>query len=150
MEEKDLPVLKWEFSRISKALTFKLGDEPEIVHFIRTGFTTGEASYHVIQEDGYEIKPDGKDFLMRSSEIMKKFNIDIDAEFMEKLSGRNMTDGELITLIEENLSEENDIHYVDMIALIQTVDYKYAKKLSGILAKYSKDKGITIMTSKQK
>jgi hypothetical protein len=80
----DQPKLEWEFSRISKALTFKLGEEPEIIHFIRTGFRD-IMTYHVIQEDGYETKPNGKDFLMTSDEIKEKFNIDIDKEFQERM-----------------------------------------------------------------
>jgi len=61
-----------------------------------------------------------------------------------------MSDGELIELIENNMSKgEDELYYIDLVALIQTVDYKYAIKLSKILAKYSKDKGISIVTAKQ-
>jgi hypothetical protein len=66
-----------------KIISFQLSGEPEMVHFIKSGFTlpNGNSLYHVIEEDAYEIKPDGTDYLLDKEIILKKFGIDIEEEY---------------------------------------------------------------------
>ena len=156
--------VRWELSRIPNVLTFKASDdEPEIVHFIRTGFTS-KYTYHVIQEDAYEMKPDGKDFLMSDKEIQEKFGIDIKAEFEKRFNGddidleeeakkmkiSNMSDDDILKLIEESLVKVGNIYHIDYFDLTDMMLYTNAARFHSLLATYSKQKGICIMIAQQK
>lgn len=160
--EEQKPV-KLEYSGIPNALTFKWGEEPEIIHFIRTGFTS-IYSYHVIQEDGYEVKPDGKDFLMGAEEIQKKFGIDIKAEFKTRFSGddidleeealklkvSNLSDDDIFELIENSLVKVGNMYHIDYFNVLDNVSHINATRFYNLIATYSKQKGICIMTAQQK
>lgn len=139
----------WEFSRISRTLTFMANNgEPEIVHFIRTGLDfENENSYHVIQEDVYGLKPDGEDFLMSSSDINTKFNINIDAEFEKRLNidGHELSVEEIRTLINENLIEKNGAHTIDYPPSVDRSNWQTKAKFFNELNKIAKNNNIQII-----
>lgn len=80
--ETNLPTT-WNRISNAYAVRFILGEDPEMVTFVKMNMKNinGEAQYHVIEEDAYQMKPDGKDFIMTANEIKKRFDIDIE-EYM--------------------------------------------------------------------
>ena len=65
----------------SNTKTFQLGDEPELIHIIKTGH---EDQYIVAYEDAYEYL-NGQCELLTSEGVFKKFGINInDIELREK------------------------------------------------------------------
>lgn len=65
----------------SNTKTFQLGDEPELIHIIKTGH---EDQYIIAYEDAYEYL-NGKCELLNSEEVFKKFGINLkDIELREK------------------------------------------------------------------
>lgn len=157
MEKKDLPIpkvgnnepkLKWEFSRMSKALTYRLGDEPHIVHFIRTGFTD-KPTYHVIEEDAWELKPNGKDFLMDSLQIKARFGIDIDLDFQKYMKLPDISDDDIINLMDKHTEIIDGVHNLDLLGLISIVGRHNAARVHELVRVRSQEKNIIIMTAKQ-
>lgn len=71
----------WNQTGSSRTVSFLLGEEPEMVTFLKshTKNSNGDFFYHVIEEDAYSLKPDGKDIWLTANQIQKKFNIDIKA-----------------------------------------------------------------------
>lgn len=74
VEEAEKRIINWYFSSSPKIISFRFRGEPEMIHFIKTGW---KDKYFVCQEDAYQIKPDGKDFLMTKEEIKQKFKIQL-------------------------------------------------------------------------
>ena len=156
-KKKDLPMPKvkpipeWEFSRISKALTYRLGDEPHIVHFIRTGFTD-KPTYHVIEEDAWESKPDGKDFVMDSVQIRSKFDIDIDLDFQKYMKLPDISDDDINKLIDKHAEEDEELGFynLDLSGLISIVGRSNAARVHELVRVRSQTKNIVIITAKQK
>ena len=62
--------LKWTEIQ-SKSKSFQLGDEPEVIHIIKTGFID---NYMVVHEDAYELEL-GKVEFGTKIEIETKYNI---------------------------------------------------------------------------
>lgn len=146
--ENNEPKLDWKFMKISRAVTYRLGEEPEIIHFIKTGFSSGEPTYHVIQEDGYEQKPDGNDYLMTSTQIKEKFDIDIDNNF--KAISHEISDGELMDFIGKSLIMKDGIHHIDFGEVLKIMDYSLIYRFCKMLSLYSQINGIPIVTAVQK
>lgn len=53
--------------------TFRLGDEPELIHIIKTGYFD---TYMIVYESGYEMIGDLK--IMSKEQILAEYNIEID------------------------------------------------------------------------
>jgi len=67
----------------SNISTFQFGQEPELIHIIKTGHKN---QYIIVYEDAYEYM-NGKCELLSSEGIKKKFDIDIsDVELRQKYS----------------------------------------------------------------
>jgi hypothetical protein len=64
--------LKW-IKIPGKCLTFRLSDEPELIHIIKTGF---EDRYLLVWEDAYELML-GKVEILSKKEMEERFQIDI-------------------------------------------------------------------------
>lgn len=145
------PVINWEFLRISKALTFKLGDEPEVVHFIRTGFKEEVQTYHVVQEDAFELKPDGKDYLMTSVQIKEKFGIDIDKEFEERLHLEDIMSPEKVReIIKQSIVKDGSFYRFEYPSIVSDNDYQTKAYFYDELKNVSKEMGICIITASQR
>lgn len=54
--------------------TFTSEDGEHKLIIIKSGW---QDQYHIIQEDAYQNKPDGKNILLSSAEIKEQFNLDI-------------------------------------------------------------------------
>ena len=69
----EYPPLKWKEIKPAKTRTFQLGDEPELIHIIKTGFYN---RYIVAYEDAYELVL-GKTEIYTKEEIESKFKIQL-------------------------------------------------------------------------
>lgn len=56
--------------------TFQLGDEPELIHIIKTGFRDVDMQYLLVYEDAYE-RDLGKTELVSKETIEIRFNINL-------------------------------------------------------------------------
>jgi len=68
------PGLKWEELEGDRCRTFQLGEEPEVIHVIKTGF---KDKYIIVNEDAYEISL-GKTEIMTKEEVEIKYKIELD------------------------------------------------------------------------
>jgi hypothetical protein len=67
----------WIKEKSDKFYTYRLEDEPELVHFIRTGFKEdSNLAWLVAYEDAYEVSL-GTCKVMSTKEIFDKFGIDL-------------------------------------------------------------------------
>jgi hypothetical protein len=66
----------WNKQEEKEFYTYRLDDEPELIHFIRTGFNEGPLAWLVVDEDAYEMSL-GTCRLMSTKEIYDKYNIDL-------------------------------------------------------------------------
>lgn len=146
--ENNEPKLDWKFMKISKAITYRLGEEPEIVHFIKTGFSSGEPTYHVVEEDAYGIKPDVHDRIYTSTQIKKKFDINIDTDF--NIIANDISDNELLEFIGKSLVMKNGIHHIDFGEVLKIMDHSLIYRFCKMLSLYSQINGIPIVTAVQK
>ena len=101
---------------------------------------------------------------MGAEEIQKKFGIDIKAEFKARFSGddvdleeeakklkiSNLSDDDIFKLIEESLVKVDNMYHIDYFNLVDMMLYTSAARFHSLLATYSKQKGICIITAKQK
>lgn len=62
---------KWNEVKSSKMWTFQLGDHPELIHIIKTGFRD---LYIVVHEDAYELHL-GKTHIWNKQKVEETFNI---------------------------------------------------------------------------
>ena len=70
--ENEIVVKMKEIS--SNCRTFQYGDEPELIHILKTGF---KDKYMIVHEDAYEFML-GKVEFATKQEIMDRFRIDLD------------------------------------------------------------------------
>lgn len=65
----------WKFKEIKspQVRTFQWGEEPEVIHTIKTGF---EDTYIVVWEDAFEVSL-GKTEILSKKQIREKFNIEL-------------------------------------------------------------------------
>ena len=71
--------MAWIKQKTKKFHTYRLKDpdyEPELMHFIRTGFNEGHLAWLVVYEDAYELDL-GDCQLMSTQAILDKFGIDL-------------------------------------------------------------------------
>jgi hypothetical protein len=67
----------WTKQKSTIVQTFQWNDEPELKHFIRTGFDIdGPLAWIVVNEDAYELEL-GRSNIMSTKEIFNKYNIDL-------------------------------------------------------------------------
>lgn len=64
---------KWKEIKSTQARTFQWGEEPELIHIIKTGF---EDKCIIVWEDAYETIL-GKTSILTEKEIKDKFNIEL-------------------------------------------------------------------------
>lgn len=64
---------KWKEIKSTQVRTFQWGEEPEVIHIIKTGF---EDTYLVVWEDAYQLTL-GKTDIMSKQMIKDKFNIEL-------------------------------------------------------------------------
>lgn len=64
---------KWKQIKSHEMKTYQWGDEPEVIHVIKTGF---QDRYLVVWEDAFEVVL-GKTEVLTSKEIRDKFNIEL-------------------------------------------------------------------------
>lgn len=72
-DPKDSLPLKWFEIKPPTIRTFQLGDEPEVIHIIKTGF---EDKYIVSWEDAYEVMLGSTDVMTRE-EIKHRYDIEL-------------------------------------------------------------------------
>jgi len=72
-DPKDSLPLKWVEITAPQIRTFQLGDEPELIHIIKTGF---EDKYIVSWEDAYELMLGSTD-VMTKEEIKHRYDIEL-------------------------------------------------------------------------
>lgn len=75
MENDELKQLEW-VPRDVKVRSYQLGDEPEMIHIIRTGFVEGGMAYLVVYEDAFELTL-GNTKLMSAEQIKEIYGIDV-------------------------------------------------------------------------
>jgi len=66
-------IWKWEEIKTPQVRTFQWGDEPEVIHIIKTGF---KDRYLVVWEDAYEMML-GSTSVLTKKEIKNKFDIEL-------------------------------------------------------------------------
>ena len=64
---------KWMQVKSAEIKTFQWGDEPEVIHIIKTGF---DDLYLVVWEDAFQ-ESLGKTEILRNKDIKDKFNIEL-------------------------------------------------------------------------
>lgn len=64
---------KWKQIKSHEMKTYQWGDEPEVIHVIKTGF---DDLYLVVWEDAYEVMI-GKTEVLSKKQIKEKFNIEL-------------------------------------------------------------------------
>jgi len=64
---------KWIHISDNRCLTFQLGEEPEVIHVIKTGFRD---RYMVVHEDAYELSLGHVEFCTEK-ELNEEFKVDI-------------------------------------------------------------------------
>lgn len=74
VEEAEKKIRRWVEIPKPEIFSYQFRGEPEVVHFIKTGWKN---KYFVCEENAFETKPDGKDFLMTKEEIFQKFKIQL-------------------------------------------------------------------------
>ena len=76
----------WKKGKTNKFYTYYLEDEPELLHFIRTGFKEGSnLAWLVVYEDAYEVAL-GTCKVMSTAEILREFKIDLNEDIQERTS----------------------------------------------------------------
>jgi hypothetical protein len=65
--------LKYREIKSDRCRTFQLGEEPELLHIIKSGF---ENEYIVVYEDAHEIDY-GKAEVLTKEQVKHKFNIEL-------------------------------------------------------------------------
>ena len=64
---------KWTQVKSAEIKTFQWGDEPEVIHIIKTGF---DDLYLVVWEDAFQVSL-GKTEILNKKDIKDKFNIEL-------------------------------------------------------------------------
>jgi hypothetical protein len=72
-QNNDHLVLAWKEIKPAEIRTFQLGDDPELIHIIKTGFRD---RYIVTAEDAYELVL-GTTEILTKNEIKHKYDIEL-------------------------------------------------------------------------